>query len=68
MASLTMPSDIALHRYREATENQRSCPGAAMPSFKCPRCKQFRKAQGRKKLDGRWRCAQCIEQLKGEMK
>ena len=70
MSRMTMPNPSTLHRYRDETENQRPMPGATMPSFKCPRCRQFRKTQGRKKIGGRWRCAQCVEQLKqhGEVK
>ena len=67
MASLTFDSSAALDRYRDATKAHKM-NGASMPSFQCPRCGQYRQTRGRKKIDGRWRCAQCAEQLKGETK
>ena len=66
MSSLTLQNGAVEHRYRDTTNGQRSMPGATMPSFRCPRCGQYRQTRGRKKIDGRWRCEKCVEELKGE--
>lgn len=67
MASLTFDRPRDADGYRDATRNHKM-QGAMMPSFRCLRCGQYRQTRGRKKIDGRWRCEKCAEQLKGETK
>lgn len=67
MASLTFDRPRDADGYRAVTKAHKM-QGSMMPSFQCPRCKQYRQTLVRKRIDGRWRCAQCAEQLKGEAK
>ena len=65
MASLTFDRPRDADGYRAATKAHKM-QGAMMPSFRRPRCGQYRQTRGRKKIDGRWRCEKCVEELKGE--
>lgn len=46
--------------YRQQTERQRQMSGVMVPSFPCSKCAQVRKTAGRRKVHGRWVCAQCL--------
>lgn len=68
---MSFARQIDEHRYREATERQKSCPGVTAFSFNCQMCGRDKKIAGRKQfVNGTTKfgyvCAACHEKREAQ--